>query len=311
MVERTPILNFVTHLLLFIGFVLAVAPFVIVAIASSHNLHDVNQVPMPLVPGDDFWTNIETAWTSANLGPKLLNSFIFAAGVAAGKVVISAITAFSIVYFRYPGRTFIFWLIFVTLMLPLEVRIVPTYAVAANVLSPYQAILDVTGISWLIERISGIEVALNFGLLNSYTGLILPLVATATGTFLYRQFFLTVPDELTEAARWTARAPLRFFIDILLPLSRTNMAALGTIMFLWAWNQYLWPLLRHHRSKPCDGGHGTQAAHSQFRRHSRMEHRHGRHAHCDAATVDRRRGDAALFRARPDLHRKVISQGNS
>ena len=243
MVERTPILNFVTHLVLFIGFVLAVAPFVIVAIASSHNLHDVNQVPMPLVPGDDFWTNIETAWTSANLGPKLLNSFIFAAGVAAGKVVISAITAFSIVYFRYPGRTFIFWLIFVTLMLPLEVRIVPTYAVAANVLSPYQAILDVTGISWLIERISGVEVALNFGLLNSYTGLILPLVATATGTFLYRQFFLTVPDELTEAARMDGAGPLRFFIDILLPLSRTNMAALGTIMFLWAWNQYLWPLL--------------------------------------------------------------------
>ncbi|MCZ8547509.1 ABC transporter permease subunit [Mesorhizobium qingshengii] len=243
MVERTPILNFVTHVILFLGFLMAVAPFVIVAIASSHNLKDVNDVPMPLLPGSDFWINIKTAWTTADLGPKLLNSFIMATGVAAGKVIISALTAFSIVYFRYPGRTFIFWLIFVTLMLPLEVRIVPTYAVVANVLSPYQAILDVTGLSWLIEKVSGVQVSLSLGLLNSYSGLILPLIATATGTFLYRQFFLTVPDELTEAARMDGAGALRFFIDILLPLSRNNMAALGTIMFLWAWNQYLWPLL--------------------------------------------------------------------
>jgi sn-glycerol 3-phosphate transport system permease protein len=243
MVERTPILNLFTHVILFIGFVLAVAPFVIVAIASSHNLRDVNDVPMSMLPGSDFWLNVKTAWTTADLGPKLLNSFIMAAGAAAGKVIISALTAFSIVYFRYPGRTFIFWLIFVTLMLPLEVRIVPTYAVVANVLSPYQTILDLTGLTSLIEQVSGVRVSLNLGLLNSYTGLILPLVATATGTFLYRQFFLTVPDELTEAARMDGAGPLRFFVDILLPLSRNNMAALGTIMFLWAWNQYLWPLL--------------------------------------------------------------------
>lgn len=243
MVERTPILNFFTHVILFIGFVVAVGPIAIVAIAASHNLADVNRVPMSLIPGTDFWANMKTAWTTANLGPKLLNSLIFATGVAAGKVIISAITAFSLVYFRYPGRHFIFWLIFITLMLPLEVRIVPTYAVAANVLSPFQGILDVTGLSWLIEKVTGVEVALNFGLLNSSLGLILPLVATATGTFLYRQFFLTIPDELTEAARMDGAGALRFFIDILLPLSRTNMAALGTIMFLWAWNQYLWPLL--------------------------------------------------------------------
>ncbi|RWC44683.1 ABC transporter permease subunit [Mesorhizobium sp.] len=243
MVERTPFLNFFTHVILFVGFVLCIAPFVVVAIAASHNLRDVNDVPMSLLPGSDFWLNIKTAWTTADLGPKLLNSFIMAAGVAAGKVIISALTAFSIVYFRYPGRTLIFWLIFVTLMLPLEVRIVPTYAVVANVLSPYQAILDVTGLSWLIEKVSGVQVSLSLGLLNSYSGLIMPLIATATGTFLYRQFFLTVPDELTEAARMDGAGALRFFIDILLPLSRNNMAALGTIMFLWAWNQYLWPLL--------------------------------------------------------------------
>lgn len=242
MVERTPFLNFFTHLILFVGFVFCIAPFVVVAIAASHNLKDVNDVPMSLLPGSDFWVNIKTAWVTADLGPKLLNSFIVAGGVA-GKVIISALTAFSIVYFRFPGRMFIFWLIFVTLMLPLEVRIVPTYAVVANVLSPYQTILDVTGLSWLIEKVSGVQVSLNLGLLNSYPGLILPLVATATGTFLYRQFFLTVPDELTEAARMDGAGPLRFFIDVLLPLSRNNMAALGTIMFLWAWNQYLWPLL--------------------------------------------------------------------
>lgn len=243
MVERTPFLNFFTHVILFVGFVFCIAPFVIVAIAASHNLKDVNDVPMSLLPGSDFWVNIKTAWVMADLGPKLLNSFIMATGVAAGKVIISALTAFSIVYFRYPGRTFIFWLIFVTLMLPLEVRIVPTYAVVANVLEPYQTIMDLTGLSWLIEKVSGVHVALNLGMLNSYPGLILPLIATATGTFLYRQFFLTVPDELTEAARMDGAGPLRFFIDILLPLSRNNMAALGTIMFLWAWNQYLWPLL--------------------------------------------------------------------
>ena len=243
MVERTPFLNFFTHVILFVGFVFCIAPFVIVAIAASHNLKDVNDVPMSLLPGSDFWVNIKTAWVTADLGPKLLNSFIMATGVAAGKVIISALTAFSIVYFRYPGRTFIFWLIFITLMLPLEVRIVPTYAVVANVLEPYQTIMDLTGLSWLIEKVSGVHVALNLGMLNSYPGLILPLIATATGTFLYRQFFLTVPDELTEAARMDGAGPLRFFIDILLPLSRNNMAALGTIMFLWAWNQYLWPLL--------------------------------------------------------------------
>ena len=243
MVERTPILNFFTHLILLLGFIVAVSPLAIVAIAASHNITDVNKVPMSLIPGSDFLVNMKAAWATANLGPKLLNSLIFATGVAVGKVLISAITAFSLVYFRYPGRHFIFWLIFITLMLPLEVRIVPTYAVAANVLSPFQGILDITGITWLIAKLTGIEVSLNLGLLNSSIGLILPLVATATGTFLYRQFFLTIPDELAEAARMDGAGALRFFVDILLPLSRTNMAALGTIMFLWAWNQYLWPLL--------------------------------------------------------------------
>src|ERR1043165_3800835 len=252
MVERTPVFNVVTQILLFLGLLSALLPFAIIAIAASHDLRTVNQVPMPLVPGDQFWANIVEAWTRADLGPKILNSMLFAGGVALGKVFIAALTAFSIVYFRYWGKMLVFWAIFVTLMLPLEVRIVPTYAVAANALGPYQALLDITGITWLVQQVTGVEIALRWGLLNSYTGLILPLVATATGTFLYRQFFLTLPDELTEAARMEGAGAIRFFFDVLLPLSKTNMAALGTIMFVWAWNQYLWPLL-----VTTDAAHGT------------------------------------------------------
>jgi sn-glycerol 3-phosphate transport system permease protein len=198
---------------------------------------------MPLWPGHDFIANMAEAWRRADFGVKLVNSVIFAVGVAVGKVVISAITAFSIVYFGYRGRTLIFWLVFITLMLPLEVRIVPTYAVAANVLSPYQGILDITGITWLVQTLTGVQISLDFGLLDSYAGLILPLIATATGTFLYRQFFLTLPDELVEAAKMDGAGALRFFWDMIIPLSRTNIAALFTIMFVWAWNEYLWPLL--------------------------------------------------------------------
>ena len=243
MVERTPLFNIVSQVLLLLGLVVSLLPFVIVFIAATHNIRDVNEVPMPLWPGQDFVTNMATAWSKANFGIKIMNSVIFALGVAIGKVAISAITAFSIVYFGYRGRTLIFWLVFITLMLPLEVRIVPTYAVAANVLSPYQAILDVTGITWLVQAVSGVQISLNLGLLDSYPGLILPLIATATGTFLYRQFFLTLPEELVEAAKMDGSGPVRFLFDMIIPLSRTNIAALFTIMFVWAWNEYLWPLL--------------------------------------------------------------------
>jgi sn-glycerol 3-phosphate transport system permease protein len=252
MVERTPILDILTQVLLFIALLAALAPFGIVAIAATHDLRTVNQVPMPLIPGHDLAKNIAEAWARADLGRKIVNSILFAGGVAAGKVVIAGLSAFSLVFFRYRGRVLIFWLIFITLMLPLEVRIVPTYAVAANVLSPYQTLLDLAGISWLIEKVTSVRIALQWGLLNTYTGLILPLIATATGTFLYRQFFRTIPDELVEAAKMDGAGALRFLKDILVPLSKTNMAALGTIMFVWAWNQYLWPLL-----VTTDAAHGT------------------------------------------------------
>jgi len=252
MVERTPVFDIVSQVVLFLGLLTALAPFAIVAIAATHDIRTVNLVPMPLSPGPHFLENMAEAWQRADLGHKLINSVVFALGVALGKVFIAGLSAFSLVFFRYRGRVLIFWLIFVTLMLPLEVRIVPTYAVAANALGPYQALLDLTGISWLVEQATGFRIALKWGLLNTYVGLILPLIATATGTFLYRQFFLTIPDELVEAAKMDGAGALRFFKDILVPLSRTNMAALGTIMFVWAWNQYLWPLL-----VTTDSSHGT------------------------------------------------------
>ena len=142
------------------------------------------------------------------------NSLVMALGIVVGKISISILSAYAIVYFRFPFRMFFFWMIFVTLMLPVEVRILPTYEVVANL-----------------------------GLLNTYPGLVLPLIASATATFLFRQFFLTIPDELAEAARVDGAGPFRFFFDILLPLSRTNIAALFVILFIYGWNQYLWPLL--------------------------------------------------------------------
>ncbi len=243
MIERSPLFNLLCQVILLLGLLFALMPFALVLIASTHDVRAVNQVPLPLMPGPYLWDNLAAAWTRAHLGPKLFNSFLFASGVAIGKVVFASMAAFTIVYFRFPGRKLFFWAIFITLMLPLEVRIIPTYAVAANALAPFQAMADVTGLTSLVKALTGVQIKLQWGLLNSYIGLILPLVATATGTFLYRQFFLTLPEELTEAAKMDGVGPVRFFWDFLLPLSRANMLALGTIMFVWAWNQYLWPLL--------------------------------------------------------------------
>ncbi|MGE5616561.1 MAG: sn-glycerol-3-phosphate ABC transporter permease UgpE, partial [Bacillota bacterium] len=178
-------------------------------------------VPMPLVPGDQFFENYSQVLRAgsekgshAAVLPMLLNSTVMAIGVAVGKIAISIISAFAIVYFRFPLRRFFFWMIFVTLMLPIEVRIIPTFGVASSL-----------------------------HLLDSYAGLILPLIASATATFLFRQFYLTIPEELAEAARIDGAGPLRFFWDVLLPLSKTNIAALFVILFILGWNQYLWPLL--------------------------------------------------------------------
>jgi len=243
MIERTPILNIVTHAILILGLILLLLPLYLVFVASSHTLNDVISVPPKLLPGDQLWINLQAAWEKGHLGDRFVTTFIVAMGVMTGKIVLSCITAFGIVFFDHRLKMPIFWLVFITLMLPLEVRIVPTYAVAANAFLPFQTILDTLGITWVVQALSGVEIALEWNLLNSYAGLIMPLVATATGTFLYRQFFLTIPEELVEAAKMDGSGPLRFLWDVLIPLSRTNIAALATIMFVYAWNQYLWPLL--------------------------------------------------------------------
>jgi sn-glycerol 3-phosphate transport system permease protein len=221
MVENRPLLNILTHAVLILG-VLAVAfPLYVTFVASTLRLDQIMSVPMPLVPGDQFFENYaqvlkagSTKGSSAAVSTMLFNSFVMAVVIAVGKIAISIIASFAIVYFRFPLRNFFFWMIFITLMLPVEVRIIPTYKVVSDL-----------------------------GMLNSYTGLTLPLIASATATFLFRQFFLTVPDELAEAARIDGAGPMRFFRDVLLPLSKTSIAALFVIQFIYGWNQYLWPLL--------------------------------------------------------------------
>jgi len=243
MIERSRIFDIVTYVVMAIGAVIVVMPFWITIVAGSQSLQEVSQVPMVLWPSGHLFENIATAWARSDLGPKMANSMIMAIGVTTAKITLASISAFAIVFFNFRGRMICFWLIFATLMLPLEVRIVPTYAIAANALTPFQTVLDTLGLTGLIETLSGVRIAMEWNLLNSYPGLILPLVATATGTFLYRQFFMTIPDELVEASKMDGSGPLRFFWDVLLPLSRTNMVALATILFVSSWNQYLWPLL--------------------------------------------------------------------
>lgn len=233
MIQRTPFADALTYILMVAGFFLLIGPFIVVISGASQSVQQVNSVPFNFMPQDEFFTNATTAWERANLGNALLNSIIMATLVTIGKVALSACTAFAIVFFRSPLKHLFFWTVFITLMLPLEVRVVPTYSVAADLFQPFRSLLG----------LFGIEVTVEWNLLNSYSGLTLPLVATATGTFLYRQFFMTIPDELAEAARMDGSGPVRFFVEMLLPLSRTNMAALTTIMFVYAWNQYLWPLL--------------------------------------------------------------------
>lgn len=189
MIEKSPYLNVVTYSVLGFGALMVLLPLWMVFVGASLTVREINIPEIHLIPGVHLFDNIVAAWQRGHLGGRLFNSLVMSLGVASGKVAISALTAFGLVYFRFPGRTLIFWLIFITLMLPLEVRIVPTYAVAANAFWPFQSVFDVIGLTDGIEHLFGLRLALEWNLLNSYTGLILPLVATATGTFLYRQFF--------------------------------------------------------------------------------------------------------------------------
>jgi sn-glycerol 3-phosphate transport system permease protein len=217
MVEKRGIGTWFTHAGLIFGIAVICFPIWIAFVASTVTQDDLIRPPMPLLPGPHFVDNYLEALLTGGVAPvwqMLLNSLVMALGITIGKIIISLLSAYAIVYFKFRFRMLFFWLIFMTLMLPVEVRIVPTYEVVASL-----------------------------GLLNSYTGLILPLIASATATFLFRQLFMTIPDELTEAARVDGAGPIRFFIDILVPMSRTNIAALFVILFIYGWNQYLWPLL--------------------------------------------------------------------
>ncbi len=222
MVERSPFLKAFSHLIMVLGVIIVGFPLYLAFVASTHTAQDIVQVPMPMFPGSNFWETYKTALFGGGSGPgssapvahMMWVSFVTAMVITVGKIAISLLSAFAIVYFRFPFKGICFWLIFITLMLPVEVRIGPTYQVVSNL-----------------------------GMLNTYAGLTVPLIASATATFLFRQFFLTVPDELVEAARIDGAGPMRFFKDILVPLSRTSIAALFVIQFIYGWNQYLWPLL--------------------------------------------------------------------
>lgn len=202
-------------------------------VTGSLSQQDVLKVPMSWLPGDQFLFNSLEVLTTISFGQLLVNTFIVALGITVGKLALSVLAAFAVTYFRFPFRMTAFWLIFISMMLPIEVRIVPTYESAANMALPLNIIF-----AWL-----GISVELNWNMVNTYPGLILPIIASATATFLFRQFFLTIPDDLCEAARIDGAKPMQFFFRILLPLSRSNIVALSIILFLMGWNQYLWPLL--------------------------------------------------------------------
>ncbi|MGP1357215.1 sn-glycerol-3-phosphate ABC transporter permease UgpE [Roseicyclus sp.] len=221
MVENQRWLDIFAHVILILGVATVAFPVYIAFVASTHTSTAFVSGTIPLVPSSNAvtsYTDVLAGGVSSQMAVPIslmmFNSMVMALLIAVGKIAISIISAFAIVYFRFPFRVLAFWLIFITLMLPVEVRIVPTFEVIADL-----------------------------GMLNSYTGLTVPLMASATATFLFRQVFLTIPDELTEAARIDGAGPLKFFRDILLPLSQTNIAALFVILFIYGWNQYLWPLL--------------------------------------------------------------------
>ncbi|RZL68104.1 MAG: sn-glycerol-3-phosphate ABC transporter permease UgpE [Variovorax sp.] len=222
MVEKRGTQGILAHVIMVLGVLIVAFPLYLAFVASTHTAQEIVQAPMPLLPGGNFWDSYKAALfgretsngSNAPVAHMMWVSFVTAMTIAIGKISISLLSAFAIVYFKFPFKKIVFWMIFITLMLPVEVRILPTYKVLSDL-----------------------------NLLNTYAGLTVPLIASATATFLFRQFFMTVPDELTEASRMDGASPMRFFFDVLLPLSKTSIAALFVIQFIYGWNQYLWPLL--------------------------------------------------------------------
>ncbi|MGL5447030.1 MAG: sn-glycerol-3-phosphate ABC transporter permease UgpE [Rhabdaerophilum sp.] len=221
MVQRRRFLDFVPHLVLVLGVFIVAFPVYVAFVASTWDAATISNGKMPLTPGPHFFENYyrtifigTSSSTREPVGNMMLNSLIMAMVIALGKIAISLISAFAVVYFRFPFRMTAFWMIFITLMLPVEVRIYPTYKIVADL-----------------------------RLLDTFAGLTIPLIASATATLLFRQFFMTVPDELVEASKIDGAGPMKFFFDTLVPLSITSVAAMFVIQFIYGWNQYLWPLL--------------------------------------------------------------------
>jgi sn-glycerol 3-phosphate transport system permease protein len=220
MIENRKGFDLFCHAVLIVGVVLVAFPVYVAFCAATMSAKEVFTVPLSLVPSTHLFENIARIWSHGSgnaaspFGRMLVNSLVMALAIAVGKIAVSIVSAYAIVFFRFPLRNTAFWLIFVTLMLPVEVRIFPT-----------------------------VQVVSSLHLTNTYAGLSLPLIASATATFLFRQFFMTLPDELMDAARIDGASALRFFYDVVLPLSKTNIAALFVITFIYGWNQYLWPIL--------------------------------------------------------------------
>ncbi|HLQ65112.1 MAG TPA: sn-glycerol-3-phosphate ABC transporter permease UgpE [bacterium] len=214
--------SWATHLILLTGVAVFAFPVYLAVIGSTSDLGTVSRGELGLTPGPYLVRNYGQTWSTGSgerisgtpVRRMMTNSLIMAVTIAIGKISISLLSAFAVVFFEFPLRMFFFWMIFVTLMLPVEVRIIPTFKVISDL-----------------------------GLVNTFPGLTVPLIASATATLIFRQFFLSVPDELVDAAKVDGAGPLRFFWSVLLPLSTTTVAALFVILFIYGWNQYLWPLL--------------------------------------------------------------------
>ena len=233
MVEKNPVLDVLTYVLLFFGVALVCFPVLYCLCVASLPTEATMSPPIPFRAGLHLLENIRMAMAKKDLGVQMWNSLYIALAISLGKITVSFLSAYAVVYFRFRARMFFFWLIFLTLMLPVEVRILPTYEVTANLFSPLNS----------LARIFSWQLSWKLSLLDTYSGIIFPIVASATATFLFRQFFLTVPEELCEAAKIDGATPMQFLWKVLLPLSKTNIAALFVILFVTGWNQYLWPLL--------------------------------------------------------------------
>ena len=273
----------IPHAVLLAGLALVLFPIYVAFVASSLSLRDILDAPMTLVPGPHLLANYREALTTGTIGTSgqgvagmMANSLVMALAIAIGKIAISLPSAYAVVFFRFPLRRLCFWAIFVTLMLPVEVRIMPTYKIAADL-----------------------------RLIDTYAGLALPLIASATATLLFRQFFLTVPDELVEAAKLDGAGPWRFLVQVVVPLSRTNIAALFAILFIYGWNQYLWPLAGHQQPGDDDDRRRHPPDDRQWRRADRLAPGHGDGSIGDGAAGHGRAGDAALVRRRADRAREV------